>query len=287
MGRGKRLNKEQTKKIKTLKKAGFSLREIGKRVGCSRNAVFNYLQDPESYGQRYKGGKKRVTTEHERRDILKIASHSLLSARQIRTKLGATASVRTIQRVLKESSKNESNINQPGFDARLEFADQQFTPAYSNEEKTELENRISVPYPDEKKSSLKYLRDFASMVIKKEKFDTFTMEENFSHLTYPDEIQPNLEDVVCVVIKNEVDTFAREEELGSTHPMSNINDAHFTSSVIKEEAKFDPFIWEEKLGHIICSHEAKPGPIGFDSFASVITKEEVKIEQVDTSMEEH
>ncbi|CAH2100518.1 unnamed protein product [Euphydryas editha] len=101
MGRKKSLTSEEIGKIKILCEEGYSLRKIAKRIGRSHQVISNFLDDRENYGKKFKGRTKFATTERERRAILREASNSTLTARQIAHNVGTKASVRTVQRIIR------------------------------------------------------------------------------------------------------------------------------------------------------------------------------------------
>ena len=101
MGKGRRLNLEEIGKIKALRKEDFKVRQIAKKIGRSHQVIINFLRNKDNYGKNYKGRTKKATTEKERRLILRKASNSALTARQIKSAVGTSASLRTVQRVIK------------------------------------------------------------------------------------------------------------------------------------------------------------------------------------------
>ena len=50
MGRGKQLTKEEIGKILAYRDQGLTMRQIGDKIGKSKNVVSHFLQDPENYG---------------------------------------------------------------------------------------------------------------------------------------------------------------------------------------------------------------------------------------------
>ncbi|GJQ68095.1 hypothetical protein Trydic_g16785 [Trypoxylus dichotomus] len=102
MGRAKTLSETEKAQVDTLNE-NYSIREIARRLKQSDYATRNYLYDKENYGRKRKGQTARTTTELERRKMIRIASNSAATAHQIRDAAGTSASVRTVQRVLKQS----------------------------------------------------------------------------------------------------------------------------------------------------------------------------------------
>lgn len=103
MGRGKTLTKVERAQVDVLNNENCSMREIARRLRRSDYVIRNYLRNKENYDQKRKGRTATATTERERRKILRIASNSAATARQIRDVVGTSASVRTVQRILKKS----------------------------------------------------------------------------------------------------------------------------------------------------------------------------------------
>lgn len=77
--------------------------KIVKKINRSHHVVENYAQNRAKYGKNYAGRKRHAVTLREKRHILREASNSTLSANQIKRKLEVGASVRTVQRIIKEA----------------------------------------------------------------------------------------------------------------------------------------------------------------------------------------
>lgn len=129
MGRKKCLSLEEIGKIKILCEEGYSLRKIAERIGRSHQVISNFLNDPENYGKKFKGRTKFATTERERRTILREASNSTLTAGQIAHNVGTEASVRTVQRILRNTPhlkrlkiKRKPHLKECHCTERLRFA---------------------------------------------------------------------------------------------------------------------------------------------------------------------
>lgn len=102
MGRGKRLSAEEIGRIKALHEEGYSNRNIAGRINRSSRVVNNFVRNMENYGKNYRGGIQTATTERERRNILREASNSCCTARKIKQAVQSTASLRTVQRIIKK-----------------------------------------------------------------------------------------------------------------------------------------------------------------------------------------
>lgn len=101
MGAGKTLTEGERAQVNILKSENFSIRNIAYRLGRSDGVIRNYLRDEQNYGKNRNGRTATATTESERRNIAGIAWNSAATARQIRNIAGTSASVRTVQRILK------------------------------------------------------------------------------------------------------------------------------------------------------------------------------------------
>lgn len=128
MGRGKTLSLDEITTINTLKQEGYSNRYIANRINRSSWVVNNYLKDPENYGKNRKGRTKLATTLRERRLILREASNSTLSARDIKNNVQTHASIRTVQRIIakyknirRQKIKRKPNLKPVHKAARLDF----------------------------------------------------------------------------------------------------------------------------------------------------------------------
>ncbi|KAE8885749.1 hypothetical protein PF007_g31345 [Phytophthora fragariae] len=109
----------------------LSISAIARRVGRSRNAVNNFLSDPEAYGMNKSPGRPKTLTAYAERSLLREASKAGVSARALKEKLGLPISVRRVQEVLHNSENmvHEKRLPcpllKPGhIIARLKWADQ-------------------------------------------------------------------------------------------------------------------------------------------------------------------
>lgn len=104
MGRGKKLSSLEIEKINFYVSQKLSNREIAKKIGRSPKVINNYMKNKENYGQLYKGRTKFATTPRERRLILRAASNSTKTARQIASEINTTASIATVRRIIRSAS---------------------------------------------------------------------------------------------------------------------------------------------------------------------------------------
>ncbi|KAG3246806.1 hypothetical protein PI124_g8475 [Phytophthora idaei] len=120
MGRGTALTNEEYWWVIGLHDGGVSLREIARRTGRSRSASRRAIkreQGPQSddRGERPKAGRRSVLSDREVRQVVRAAVTGDYFAAELKTKFGVTASVRTIQRLL----KNVDHLVYPKMDRTL------------------------------------------------------------------------------------------------------------------------------------------------------------------------
>ena len=78
----------------------YSNLQIARKIGRDPWTINNFLKDPENFGKNRRGLTARATTERDRRSILREASNFAASARKIKEKVGVSASIRTVRRVI-------------------------------------------------------------------------------------------------------------------------------------------------------------------------------------------
>lgn len=100
MGRGNKLNESEIRKIIELKNQNLNVSQIAKIVNRSRKVVYNLLKDPENYGKKKSSGRPPTLSERNKRAIIRIASNSALTSREIACQAGVTANIRSVRRVL-------------------------------------------------------------------------------------------------------------------------------------------------------------------------------------------
>lgn len=129
MGRRKTLTEVEIGKILAYKQEMYSNRQIAKKIGRDPWTINSFLKDPENYGKNRRGRTARATTERDRRSILREASNSAASARKIKEKVGVSASIRTVRRVIqkcphiqRQKLKKKPRLLQRHRDGRLQFA---------------------------------------------------------------------------------------------------------------------------------------------------------------------
>ena len=124
MPRGTCLNKTERDVIERMKKDGKTYREIAKVVGRSVNAVHRVINSSKR-----KMGRPTVTTNADKRHILRCASNSSGSLRQIKEDSGVSVSRSTVRRIILSSPnikrmkiKRKPPLTQKNKDQRLVFA---------------------------------------------------------------------------------------------------------------------------------------------------------------------
>lgn len=152
MGGGKTLSEFEIGKIEVLSRQNVSIRQIAIELHRSFTVIRNYLINRKNYGKKRVGRTKCAISDRERRRILKEASNSTLSARQIKAKLNVNASLRTVQRTIKKCPhlkrmklRRKPALKQHHKRARMEFAEKhiRWTNEWNN-----------VVFTDEKKFNL-------------------------------------------------------------------------------------------------------------------------------------
>lgn len=105
MGRGKQLTTEEKKIISRMASRNLTIAEISRNTGRSRKVISNYLKAPEFYGIKKSPGRPHVLTAREKRAILRAASNSSSTARQIAVSAGVKTHARNIRRLLQRSPR--------------------------------------------------------------------------------------------------------------------------------------------------------------------------------------
>uniref|UniRef100_T1IXP5 Transposase Tc1-like domain-containing protein n=1 Tax=Strigamia maritima TaxID=126957 RepID=T1IXP5_STRMM len=103
MGASKKLTEAEKSKIDAYKELGLSNVKIGKKIERSEKVIRNYLRLGANYGLKNPGGRPKSTSMHTRNLVIRKASNKCTSARAIKSECDLNCSVRTIQRVLKNT----------------------------------------------------------------------------------------------------------------------------------------------------------------------------------------
>lgn len=130
MGKGKPLSEAEKAKISTLKDYNkMTNRHIAKEIGRSKDVVRNFLQNRENYGKNYTTGRPSAITSTEKRQLIRSASNSFKSARQLKSENDLSVGVRSIQKILSgsqhlkyEKMKRKPMLSKVNIAGRLKFA---------------------------------------------------------------------------------------------------------------------------------------------------------------------
>lgn len=101
MGKKSILSQEERVRIQTLADLGHNHSSISRTIGRSRAVIRSFLNDPEYYGTKRRGGRKVAVSVREKMLLVRTARNSRSSAKTLGLQCGITASVRVIQRILK------------------------------------------------------------------------------------------------------------------------------------------------------------------------------------------
>ncbi|KAG3013283.1 hypothetical protein PC120_g13382 [Phytophthora cactorum] len=106
MGRGKALSEQEHWWIVGLHDGGVPLREISRKTGRSRTCVRKAIKEEreprtDESGERPRVGRQPSLSEREVRLLVRAAAKGDCFAKELKTRFGIKASVRTIQRLLK------------------------------------------------------------------------------------------------------------------------------------------------------------------------------------------
>lgn len=89
--------------ILAFKSQNLGIREIGRCINRSHNVVRNFLIDPDTYGTKKTGGPKKKLSTRDERQVVRAASNSMKSLRQIKADLQLNVSTVTLHRTLKQN----------------------------------------------------------------------------------------------------------------------------------------------------------------------------------------
>lgn len=118
MGRSTCLTDDERKQILEMREQKYTNKKIAETLGRSPKVVTRFLKDPNMYGKKRYQGRPNALNEHQKEVILKVASTSSLSAREIAEEAGVDTNPKNIQRLLKKP-ENFTKFHQ---DCRLKFA---------------------------------------------------------------------------------------------------------------------------------------------------------------------
>lgn len=103
MPKGTQLTKEQEAQVAALRDAGHSIREIAEQLGKSKTCISNCINRHKNGQEIRRPGRPAVTTEQDRRRIIREVSNKAKSARRVKADLQLNCSVATIRNVIKSS----------------------------------------------------------------------------------------------------------------------------------------------------------------------------------------
>lgn len=83
MGRSKKLSESEISTILALRKQKLSITQITKEVSRSRKIIYNLLKDISGYGKKKSTGRPAALSERDTRGIIRTASNSCATAREI------------------------------------------------------------------------------------------------------------------------------------------------------------------------------------------------------------
>ena len=96
MGKKAGLTEEERGQIVAFRKANYSIRKIAKELNKSRCVIKCFLDDPDSYGKKYVGGRPKKLSKQSQRRLIREASRGEYSCKQLKDKLDLDVHVRTI-----------------------------------------------------------------------------------------------------------------------------------------------------------------------------------------------
>lgn len=129
MARGLKLSEREKGLIEGYGDRGYGIREIARKIGRSHNVVGNFLRNKTSYGTKKHPGRPSKLSSKDKRRIIRAASNSSISLKEIKKKNGLKVSRETIRRVIKSSPhivraklKPAPYLKPAHLSARLHFA---------------------------------------------------------------------------------------------------------------------------------------------------------------------
>lgn len=110
MGAGKMLSLDERKQIQGFHTEGLSHREIARRIGRSSSAVRRFLKDPDGYHTKLGTGRPPKLAPEDVDRLLRAASESQASARELRDGLGLDVSVSRVNGYLRHAQRRRSSL---------------------------------------------------------------------------------------------------------------------------------------------------------------------------------
>lgn len=100
MGRKKQLSEYEKGQITAYHQQRLSNRQIAKLLGRTPTVVGSFLNNPANYGKKKSSGRPSKVSERDRRRIIRKASNSVKSCKDIREELDLDVHRRTVLRVI-------------------------------------------------------------------------------------------------------------------------------------------------------------------------------------------
>ena len=100
MRRGKKLNESEKKQILELKQQQLSVAKISKVIRRSRRVIHNFIKNVEDYSKKKSTRRPSSLFDRDKRAILRVASNSQLTTKQITKISSVSASISSVRRVL-------------------------------------------------------------------------------------------------------------------------------------------------------------------------------------------
>lgn len=139
MGRACCLSLVEQGKIDVLSAEGLSNRKIAIRLNRSLNVINNYLKNPNAYGTKKSSGAPSKLTATAKRRILRAASNTRQSSRQITEDLNLNVTPRTTRNIISKcphivraKQMKVPFLTQRHKTLRLEFAQNNMTTNWTN-----------------------------------------------------------------------------------------------------------------------------------------------------------
>lgn len=107
----------------------MSISKIALTVERSQKVIYYLLKDVNNYGRKKSSGRPSILSMREKRAILRVASNSCLTAKQIVHKIGVETNIRNVRRILQacdnirqKKLKKKSSLTARHKQDRLRFA---------------------------------------------------------------------------------------------------------------------------------------------------------------------
>lgn len=105
MPRGSKLSEKEEGQIEAYHEIGHSNRWIATKLHRSHDVINKYLEKPAQYGTKKSTGRKPKLSKHQKREIVRKASNSMISGDKIKRELNLNVHRNTVLNVLKASPR--------------------------------------------------------------------------------------------------------------------------------------------------------------------------------------